>query len=542
MKSFFALIVTIALVLCAGAAVASEYTVQKGDTLSGIAKRFMGSASRAAYMSLAEKNGIENPHLIHPGQKLDIPEGFSFSESYRLQGQIGVISSAPAKPQSSRQSAEKKQEGVFYYRYPARDPYRGTLEKALELLGYPIEVRKAFVEKVRTTPKNKIVHIELRKGDRIAAMTFGKAKVKRNVIAAWDDQYHLYAARLYETEFEGKVYRLIYPLVCGNWSRLEERPIPAPPEVPYIEPPVPQPVPTAPEAPPYIEEEKPCPIEHEPIVGIGTWGNGIAEGDFAYAEYMQWRKKCLFDCSSEYSWGLGAYGSWEQGESELSSYEWDGHTVGPQAGLKYSGLYFDKEDKKYRLQQWTSKVRLVWEKTEGDNDTSGYHMTQDNLKLGAYVEGVKEFDDKWMGIITAEGWIGLDESIKSTWSGDTPSDRGNVQLGVYGQYKINEDWSTRFGGGPFWQQWDDMYGMHLRAEARWKNTVMFGPYANLFPFGKSSAYKGIPTSDLQTWGAFARVEFGEIIRQQDRKIRMQRVKAEDDERFGVIDADESKQL
>ncbi|KKU54111.1 MAG: hypothetical protein UX75_C0028G0007 [Candidatus Moranbacteria bacterium GW2011_GWE2_47_10] len=71
---------------------------------------------------------------------------------------------------------------------------------------------------------------------------------------------------------------------------------------------------------------------------------------------------------------------------------------------------------------------------------------------------------------------------------------------------------------------------------------MFGPYANLFPFGKSSAYKGIPTSDLQTWGAFARVEFGEIIRQQDRKIRMQRVKAEDDERFGVIDADESKQL
>lgn len=47
-----------------------RYTVVKGDTLWAIAKRFLGSGSR--YPELAEKNGIKNPHLIHPGQVLII--------------------------------------------------------------------------------------------------------------------------------------------------------------------------------------------------------------------------------------------------------------------------------------------------------------------------------------------------------------------------------------------------------------------------------------------------------------------------------------
>ena len=43
------------------------YTVVSGDTLSDIAARF-----GTTYQSIAERNGIENPNLIYPGQVLTI--------------------------------------------------------------------------------------------------------------------------------------------------------------------------------------------------------------------------------------------------------------------------------------------------------------------------------------------------------------------------------------------------------------------------------------------------------------------------------------
>lgn len=49
-----------------------SYTVQSGDTLSGIANRFGTS-----YHAIARANGISNPNLIYPGQTLSIPGGTS---------------------------------------------------------------------------------------------------------------------------------------------------------------------------------------------------------------------------------------------------------------------------------------------------------------------------------------------------------------------------------------------------------------------------------------------------------------------------------
>lgn len=51
-----------------------SYTVVKGDTLSGIAKKFYGSADKAHYTFIANANGIANPNIIHTGQVLTIPE------------------------------------------------------------------------------------------------------------------------------------------------------------------------------------------------------------------------------------------------------------------------------------------------------------------------------------------------------------------------------------------------------------------------------------------------------------------------------------
>lgn len=47
------------------------YTVQSGDNLSKIAKRFYGDANR--YREIAQANGISDPDKIQVGQDLNLP-------------------------------------------------------------------------------------------------------------------------------------------------------------------------------------------------------------------------------------------------------------------------------------------------------------------------------------------------------------------------------------------------------------------------------------------------------------------------------------
>ena len=49
------------------------YTVEKGDTLSAIAKNFYGKASRWHAIFEANRDQLDDPDRIHPGQVLKIP-------------------------------------------------------------------------------------------------------------------------------------------------------------------------------------------------------------------------------------------------------------------------------------------------------------------------------------------------------------------------------------------------------------------------------------------------------------------------------------
>ncbi len=47
------------------------YTIQSGDNLSHVSKRFYGSANH--YNTIAEHNGIDNPDHIRVGQEINVP-------------------------------------------------------------------------------------------------------------------------------------------------------------------------------------------------------------------------------------------------------------------------------------------------------------------------------------------------------------------------------------------------------------------------------------------------------------------------------------
>lgn len=56
-----------------GSTMARSYTVAKGDTLSHIAKHFYGKASRWREIFEANRDTLDDPDRIFPGQVLKIP-------------------------------------------------------------------------------------------------------------------------------------------------------------------------------------------------------------------------------------------------------------------------------------------------------------------------------------------------------------------------------------------------------------------------------------------------------------------------------------
>ena len=50
------------------------YTIVRGDTLSGIAKRYYGNAMKYPEIFEANREVIKDPDLIYPGQKIRIPK------------------------------------------------------------------------------------------------------------------------------------------------------------------------------------------------------------------------------------------------------------------------------------------------------------------------------------------------------------------------------------------------------------------------------------------------------------------------------------
>lgn len=68
-----------------------DYIVQRGDTLSAIAAKYLGGASK--YDQIVQENGIKNPDLIYPGQVFKITTG-------------GEVTATPAEAGQTAQAEE----------------------------------------------------------------------------------------------------------------------------------------------------------------------------------------------------------------------------------------------------------------------------------------------------------------------------------------------------------------------------------------------------------------------------------------------------
>jgi len=496
------------------------YTVAKGDCLWQI-----GEKLGIEWEKIARDNNISKPYTIYPNQKLSVTKN-----DLVVKGEVESLLNRFYRNPKEVFSQLKGQKEILSYSHPGGDKWRGNLNLALELLAYPQEVAEALKVKVNNNEYELRTEDSLKNGD-IFLMTYGKDKVKLS-IGDWSGiikENENLAAKKYTVVVNGNTWVLLQVLICKNWVR--------PPEekrksIKIITAPAKKKSVVILNAEEGVRSFKGWCYEdeHEPIIGAGRWRNRLARGRFAYAEYMYWLKSC----ESEYSFGLGIYGMIEDGESKQSDYEWDGRLIGPQVGVKRTWIYLDKEGNS-RFQQWQIKFRLVKERTDGKNPSSGYRITQYDLKAGLYSEYVREFNDKWIGIFIAEGWYGFDKTRRSTWSGDKPSSRNLFSLGIYAQYKFTDNVQVRFGGGPFYQRWDRMTGINLRAELRLWETVMIGPYFNFFPFRLSKEYTegGYHKTDLNTWGLFIRVEFGGIFRKVDQKRRMDRIRKIDMQELGI---------
>lgn len=533
------LLATIALLtIFCSSAWADSYKVEKGDCLWSIGKHF-----GVSYEKIKRDNQIKGS-TIYPGQLLTINKSAKQTapmiESGARTKKI-VSHSQQATFKRSLRAVEIYRPGMVgirqkNYTKPGGNPTRMSNDRAFALILLSSEVQDKLNEAVR---ENRSEKSSIEPGDQFL-MTSGTNSVMDGTFTYATGAMY---ARKYSFTHNGIEYDIRFSPWCRNWFRYPERE--APPQ--YSEPPqitknVPDEprtsqLPPVPEIPTEITVEFPAggggdsfefipppekhlAIEHEPITGAFWMENKLGDNLGGYGEYMAWLRKGQ-DYIFENGWspGIGFYGIYSEFDSGVGSYQGREGGIGPEAGIKYIG--YGATPFNFQL-----KGRLVWEEMSGGT-SEGYHMDQHGLKWGAYIEPTKRINKNFLVGIIGEGWWDIYSYRNSTWIGDTPSERGMFSLDIFGQWDMNKDWGFRASVGIFNQQWDDLTGIHAKLEARWKKTVMFGPYAAWFPFGLSSVYDGFSASDLTSYGSFARVEFGEPIRQHYANKRIKGVKVAD---------------
>lgn len=464
-------VLVILLTLCggfadAGAATRVRYIVRKGDVMS----RLFG----ADYRKVAAANNIKDPNRIKVGQSLAIPDGVRLRTVAVASGKQGFAVKTINGDLQWRSGRDK------LYAYPSKGPSAIRLlmpevsyaeAKALwdQLCAVPVNGR---FEKAGNGVLSAVLDDSTRTrldlsngmmiGGRKAIRYTGSLKLAKGDALKAD---HLSALHVGDRW-------LIRPKVCGNLllGRGGERP-------PDVEPP--SEVPAPPVTPPSISvipSKEGCNAEYELIVGAGVWENEAAHGNFQWGEGL-----ISCELGDGYSAGIGFYGYGGSGESG-TGYSWDEGGFGPQVGFKRNFLASHHDEFGQEVLYpagWQVKLRcLPNDYVEGESDS--YHVKQWGRKYGFYGEYWQRTSESALYGVSAEAWWYDATRFSSSWSGDSPQDRGSQAMSLFAQYRLNDDWQIRPIGKIFHQNWDDVIFAQVIPEFRYKEHVMVSPWAS-FP-------------------------------------------------------------
>jgi len=173
----------------------------------------------------------------------------------------------------SRRSAAKSADETFLWKRIGGDPCKLTPLEGIKRLLYPPHVERALIEKVR---KEEFTWKRLSPGERYLAMCFDK-RMQKNVVNALPDRKDPYWAKTYTVIADGKEWKTVIPVECGNVARPPETPVvpavpvlPATPKDEALPPPaapvppdagtlLPPPEKEAPDLPQVLIPEKPTP-------------------------------------------------------------------------------------------------------------------------------------------------------------------------------------------------------------------------------------------------------------------------------------------
>jgi LysM repeat protein len=437
-----------AILLCIAWPVQAKiYTVKSGDTLGGIAK-----AEGSSVSELARINGIVNINVIKVGQKIEIPE----KGNRKVDRRQTIRKNSTIKPVSI--------DGMIW-RKVGVDPYKGTPQWAVEHFDIPVYVKDATL---RNIANNNFQEVSIEGNQWLGAVTFGKNKIAKNVLTGWD-QTKKYAARDYGVG-DYVVARVLW---CQNivWFKKTANP---PPSSASASGGVMVPKETQPLPPPTVIQEGPrkppcksCPDQLEVDTGLyyivhDPGGSNENKGWGAFSEILFWRN-FYEDCSSEYSWGVGALASTYGYTITNKPESGDGYRLAAQGGVK---RIWTREDG--LSSQWIAKGRLGVENSHWENSEQSWYIDQVGPVAGVYAEYRHElvYDKIWL-FATVESWFGLgSQSVDSSFADTESASRTFAEAVVGVDYKVAPSVVLRGYAGADYQGYDDLFPGVIGFEVR----------------------------------------------------------------------------
>ncbi|NTW30590.1 MAG: hypothetical protein HGA33_04885 [Candidatus Moranbacteria bacterium] len=185
------------------------------------------------------------------------------------------------------------------------------------------------------------------------------------------------------------------------------------------------------------------------------------------------------DLGNGVSVGAGFYGYGGSGESG-TGYSWDEGGLGPQVGIKRNFLASHHDEFGQEVLYpagWQLKLRyLPNDYVEGRSDS--YHVKQWGRKYGFYGEYWQRTSESALYGVSAEAWWYDATRFSSSWSGDSPQDRGSQAASVFAQYRLSDDWQFRLIGRIFHQNWDNVTFAQVIPEFRYDESLMISPWVS----------------------------------------------------------------